>query len=153
MSETLRLVRRIAAPRATVYRALIDPKAVQQWQVPDNMTSEVHQFEPRIGGNFRISLTYNDPTDTGKTSAHTDTFHGTFTELELDTKVVESIEIETNDPGMQGISTITYRLADAPGGTELVAEHADLPSAISPMDNETGWALSLGKLARLCERS
>src|SRR6266498_1054644 len=46
--------------------------------VPTGMTSHVHAFDPREGGAFRISLTYDAPTATGKTTAHTDTFHGRF---------------------------------------------------------------------------
>ena len=40
MSST-RLTRHIRAPRAAVYRALLDPDAVRQWMVPDGMTSKV----------------------------------------------------------------------------------------------------------------
>ena len=73
--------RHIRAPRARVYAVLLDPVAVQQWMVPDGMTSEVHEFDAREGGAFRISLTYDEPTRSGKTSAHTDTHHGRFVRL------------------------------------------------------------------------
>jgi uncharacterized protein YndB with AHSA1/START domain len=66
----------ISAPRAVVYRALLDPDAVRQWMVPDIMTSHVHAFDAREGGEFRISLTYDAPTTAGKTTAQTDTYHG-----------------------------------------------------------------------------
>jgi hypothetical protein len=46
--------------------------------VPTGMTSHVHAFDAREGGSFRISLTYDAPTGTGKTTAHTDTYHGRF---------------------------------------------------------------------------
>jgi len=46
--------------------------------VPTGMTSQVHAFDPREGGSFRISLTYDEPTATGKTTAQTDTYHGRF---------------------------------------------------------------------------
>ena len=39
--------------------------------VPSGMTSHVHAFEDREGGTFRISLTYDAPTGTGKPTAHT----------------------------------------------------------------------------------
>ena len=48
---------RIAAPPEDVYRALLDSRDVQQWMVPDGMTSQVHELDPREGGTFRISLT------------------------------------------------------------------------------------------------
>jgi uncharacterized protein YndB with AHSA1/START domain len=147
----VRLTRHIAAPRERVYQALLDPEAVQQWMVPDGMTSEVHSFDAREGGELRISLTYDQPTDTGKTSAQTDTFHGRFVRLVPDTEVVQAIEFETEDPSMSGEMTITYALADAEGGTELSGSHENLPAGLSPADNELGWRMSMDKLARLVE--
>ncbi|HLF24665.1 MAG TPA: SRPBCC domain-containing protein, partial [Burkholderiales bacterium] len=80
MSST-RIGRRVNAPRATVYRALLDARAVATWMVPAGMTSHVHAFDAREGGSFRISLTYDEPTGSGKTAAHTDTYHGRFVKL------------------------------------------------------------------------
>jgi uncharacterized protein YndB with AHSA1/START domain len=134
-----------------VYRALLDPTAVQHWMVPDGMTSEIHSFEPDEGGTFRISLTYDLPTDTGKSSAQTDSFHGRFVRLVPDTEVVQAVEFESDDPAMQGEMTITYTLADADGGTDLVGLHGDLPPGVSPADNELGWSMSVEKLAKLVE--
>lgn len=71
-STSTRLRQHVKAPRAAVYRALIDARAVATWMVPDDMTSHVHLFEAREGGAFRISLSYDTPTGTGKTTAHTD---------------------------------------------------------------------------------
>jgi uncharacterized protein YndB with AHSA1/START domain len=66
----------VNAPRSVVYPALLDARAVATWMVPTGMTSHVHTFDAREGGSFRISLTYDAPTGTGKTTASTDTFHG-----------------------------------------------------------------------------
>ncbi len=150
--STTALHRHINAPRHRVYQALLDARAVQQWMVPDGMTSEVHIFEAREGGQFRISLTYEEPTGTGKTTAHTDTHHGRFVSLVPDERVVQAVEFETDDPTMQGEMIITYTLADAAdGGTDLQATHEHLPAGVSPEDNATGWRMSLDKLARLVE--
>jgi uncharacterized protein YndB with AHSA1/START domain len=146
-----RISRRVNAPRQKVYRALIDPSAVATWMVPTGMTSHVHAFDPREGGAFRISLTYDAPTGAGKTTAHTDTHHGRFIELVPDEKVVEVVEFETVDPALQGEMTITISLVDADGGTEIVAVHDGLPPGLSPADNEVGWRSSLAKLAALVE--
>jgi uncharacterized protein YndB with AHSA1/START domain len=143
--------RHIDAPRASVYRALLDAEAVAQWMVPAGMTSHVHAFDPREGGAFRISLTYDEPTGTGKTTAHTDTYHGRFVRLVPNEQVVEVVEFETTDPAMQGEMTITITLGDDDGGTELAAVHDRLPPGVSSADNETGWRMSLAKLAALVE--
>ena len=149
--STTRVARHIRAPRSRVYRALLDPKAVQRWMVPDEMTSEVHSFDAREGGEFRISLTYDQPTTAGKTSSQTDTFHGRFTKLVPDSEMVQVVEFESDDPSMAGEMTITYTLADADGGTEIVGVHENLPPGVVPADNELGFRMSLAKLAKLVE--
>jgi len=141
----------VNAPRAAVYRAFLEARAVATWMVPTGMTSHVHEFAGREGGSFRISLTYDAPTGTGKTTAHTDTFHGRFVKLVPDQQVVEVVEFETADPAMRGEMTITIDLVDAEGGTDIVAVHDALPPGLSPADNETGWRMSLAKLAALVE--
>jgi Uncharacterized conserved protein len=143
----------VNAPRASVYRALLDAQAIAVWMVPNAMTSHVHEFEARAGGPFRISLTYDAPTGTGKTTAHTDTYHGHFVKLVPNEQVIEVMEFETLDPEMQGEMTITFTLTDANGGTDVLGVHENLPPGVSPADNETGWRMALDKLAALVEAS
>jgi uncharacterized protein YndB with AHSA1/START domain len=130
---------------------LLDAEAVEQWMVPNAMTSHVHSFDAREGGTFRISLTYDLPTTAGKTSTQTDSFHGRFVKLLPDAEVVQVVEFESDDPTMQGEMTITYMLADADGGTDLTGRHENLPPGVSPADNELGWSMSVDKLARRVE--
>jgi len=120
----------VNAPRASVYSALVDAEAIAQWKVPTGMTSQVHSFDVREGGAFRISPTYGAPSRVGKTTAHTDTYHSRFVELVPNELVVEVDEFETADPALHGEMTITITLADANGGTDLVALHEGLPSGI-----------------------
>lgn len=119
--------------------------------VPAGMTSHVHEYDGREGGSFRISLTYDTSTSTGKTTAHTDTFHGRFAKVVPDKEVVQVVEFETDDPTMQGEMTITYLLADADEGTVVTGVHEHLPEGLSVADNELGWSLSMNKLAELVE--
>jgi uncharacterized protein YndB with AHSA1/START domain len=116
----------INAPRASVYRALLDARAIANWKVRDGMTCHVHAFDAREGGSF-------------------------FVKLVPDERVVEVDEFETNDPSLRGQMTITITLVDANGGTDLLAVHDGLPRGVSPADNETGWRMALAKLATLVE--
>src|SRR4051812_47430415 len=150
-SNSTYIMLHVNAPRSRVYSALIDPHAIAEWMVPTGMTSHIHEFEGREGGTFRISLTYDEPTATGKTTANTDTYHGRFVKLVPNKQVVEVVEFETADPGLSGEMTITYTLEDGNGGTDLVAVHDNLPPGVSAADNELGWRLSLSKLAVLVE--
>jgi uncharacterized protein YndB with AHSA1/START domain len=148
-----RITRHIDAPRSKVYDAFLDAGAVARWKVPDGMTSEVHSFDGREGGTFRISLTYDAADREGKTSAHTDTYHGRFESLVPNEQIVEIDEFETDDPNLQGEMRITVTLREAPGGgTDLLAVHDGLPPGVAPADNELGWRLSLDKLAALVEQ-
>lgn len=147
-----RVSRHLKASRDAVYKALLDPKAVAQWRVPTGMSSVVHEFEAREGGRFRVSLTYEAQDAVGKTSAHTDTYHGYFLKLVPNEQVVEVIEFETGDSSMKGEMTISMNLSDAAGGTQVVAIHDGVPAGVDLADNEVGWKMSLDKLAALVER-
>jgi uncharacterized protein YndB with AHSA1/START domain len=151
MSST-HITRRIDAPRAEVYAALLDADAIGKWKVPTGMTSRVHTFEAREGGRIRVSLTYDAQAGTGKTSAHTDTYHGRFVQLVPNERVVEVDEFETADPTMRGEMTITITLSDADdGSTYLTAVHDGVPPGVSAEDNEAGWQSALARLAALLE--
>lgn len=148
---TTRAERFIAASPEKVYGLLTDRDAVQHWRVPEGMTSHVHNFDPREGGTFRVSLTYDSADATGKTSAHTDTYHGKFVSLVPNSLVVERIEFESDHPEMTGEMTITYALSASGNGTHLLAVHEGLPKGVKPSDNELGWQMALDKLALLAE--
>src|SRR5262245_21911289 len=150
-TTSTRTHRHVKAPRANVYRALVDARAVAKWEAPTGMMSQVHMFDAREGGSFRVSLTYDEPTGTGKTTAHTDTYHGCFAQLVPNEKVVEVVEFETSEPALSGKMTITTTLADAEGGTRITALHDGLPAGLSPHDNALGWTEALAKLAALVE--
>ncbi len=146
------MTRRIAAPRAVVYAALLEPQAIAQWKVPNGMTCRIHHYDAREGGELRISLSYEAEQGIGKTSARTDTYRGRLVKLVPNELLVEVDEFETNDPALVGEMTISIALSDsAAGGTELVAVHEGLPRGVLPADNEAGWRMALDKLAALVE--
>lgn len=143
---------RVAAPRAAVYRALLDPAAIVRWRVPAGMSSQVHEFEAREGGVFRVSLRYDAPTGTGKSTADTDTYGGHFVRLVPDEQVVEELAFETTDPSLSTPMTITTTLADAPdGATDVLIVHDGVPDSVPPADNELGTRMGLANLAAFVE--
>jgi uncharacterized protein YndB with AHSA1/START domain len=79
----------VKAERSTIYPALLDPEAIARWRVPVGMTSQVHDFDAREGGYFRVSLTYDASEGGGKSTTRTDTYHGHFVKLVPDQQVVE----------------------------------------------------------------
>ena len=149
--NSTRVSQYVNAPRERVYRALIDANAVAIWKVPNGMTCHVHAFDAREGGTFRISLTYEAQCGGGKSTEHTDTYHGRFLELVPNERIVEVDEFETADPALQGEMRITITLSHKDGGTAVVGVHEALPPGVSIVDNEAGWRMALGKLAALVE--
>jgi uncharacterized protein YndB with AHSA1/START domain len=143
--------RHISAPCSAVYRALLDARAVAKWRVPTGMSSHVHEFDAREGGSFRISLTYDAPTGTGKSAARTDTYHGHFVKLVPNEQVVEVLEFETADPELRGEMTMITTLAEAGGGTDVLVVHEGIPNSVPVADNETGTRMALANLAKLVE--
>jgi uncharacterized protein YndB with AHSA1/START domain len=136
---------------SAVYRALVDATAISNWRVPAGMRSEVHTFDAREGGAFRVSLTYDAPTGTGKSEAHTDTYHGHFVKLVPNERVVEVLEFETENADLRGEMTMTTTLTETEGGTDVVIVHEGVPDGVPAADNEAGMQMALEKLAALVE--
>lgn len=146
----------IKASREAVYQALTDPDAVATWLPPGTMTGQVHRFDLRVGGRFRLSLTYQDVADSpdgkgGKTSDDTDTVEGRFAELVPNEKVVWITEFESQEPGFAGEMRITWSMVDTDAGTEVTVLCENIPAGVRPEDNEHGTSASLQKLAALLE--
>jgi uncharacterized protein YndB with AHSA1/START domain len=148
-----RVSRLVRAPRADVYRTLLDPDAMARWRVPDGMRSEVHEFDARVGGAFRVTLTYDEPGSAGKSGEHSDTYHGHFKALVPDREIVEVLEFETGDVTLRGAMTMTTTLRDDEDGTLVEIAHDGIPDAVPRADNEAGTAMALANLARLVEHS
>jgi uncharacterized protein YndB with AHSA1/START domain len=105
-----------------------------------------------IGGEYRISLTYEDPNRVGKSSGRTDTYDGRFLRLVPNEEVVETMQFETDDPALQEPMTLTTTLNEVDEGTEVVMLHDGIPDVVPATDNERGTQMALAKLAHLVEK-
>ncbi|HET8961678.1 SRPBCC domain-containing protein [Nocardioides sp.] len=145
----------VPASPAEVYRALLDADSIARWRVPDDMTAHVHEFDAREGGRFRVSLTYElagADAPRGKTTGHTDTYHGRFVSLVPDQQVVEATEFETDDPALRGEMRMTTTLTAHARGTDVTIVHEGIPDAVPKDQNEAGTRMALARLARLFEQ-
>jgi uncharacterized protein YndB with AHSA1/START domain len=118
------------------------------------MRGDVHAFDAREGGVFRMSLVYEGEHPVpGKTSADTDTFQGRFVQLIPCERIVQAVEFDSNDPELAGEMTITWTLEDRSEGTEVGVLCENIPLGVRIEDNETGSRSTLKKLAAFVERS
>ena len=44
----------IKAPREALYRAFTDPTALAAWLAPGDMIGDVHRFDLRVGGGYKM---------------------------------------------------------------------------------------------------
>ncbi|MFD6100401.1 SRPBCC family protein [Nocardiopsis flavescens] len=142
--------RRVAAPAGDVYRALLDPAALERWLPPEDMTGRMEHFDARPGGGFRMTLTYREPGH-GKTDAGTDVVEVGFAELVPGERVVQRAVFDSDDPAFAGTMTMTWTLAPDGDATVVSVAARDVPPGISAEDHAAGLASSLAKLAAFVE--
>ncbi|MEP9377476.1 SRPBCC domain-containing protein [Aquabacter sp. CN5-332] len=140
----------IKARPEEVYGAFLDPAALVAWLPPAEMTGEIHAFDGRVGGGYRMSLFYppHERFFHGKTAEKEDRVDVRFLELVPGQRIVEAVNFITSDPAFMGEMTMTATFEPVPGGTRVSLLFENLPPGVRPQDNEVGSRLSLDQLAR-----
>ncbi len=148
-----RTSRVIKARPTELYEAFMDPAALVDWLPPAGMTGEIHEFDARIGGGYRMTLTYppNEHVFRGKTSDRKDMVKVRFVQLIPPSRIVEAVSFATTDPAFFGEMRMTAMFQEVASGTEVTLQFENLPSGLRAEDNETGSRLSLEQLARRFE--
>ena len=143
----------IRASPQTIYRAFLDPDAWMSWLPPKGMTARIDVFEPREGGTYRMTLTYDevDHSAPGKTAEHADVVRGQFLELVPDERIVQLVEFESDDPALAGGMMMTWSLAVVPEGTEVTINCENVPAGIRKEDHDAGLSSTLENLAAFVE--
>ncbi|WP_405219065.1 SRPBCC domain-containing protein [Agrococcus sp. Ld7] len=137
----------IAADAATIYRALLDPVALERWLPPEGATGEIEQLDARAGGGFRLVLRFADPVDP-KTTDDSDASLVRFIELVPGRRVVQGVTFESVEPRFAGEMVMRWQLEPVAAGTRVTVSASDVPAGISRADHELGLGSSLANLAR-----
>lgn len=125
------------APRAKVYQAWTDPKALAKWWGPEGMVPIIESFEAKIGRTYRTGMRAADGT--------TYWVSGAFTEVVPNERIVFTWAWE-ND-GVRGHETrVTVWFADAGADTSVHLRHELFESVESRDQHNQGWTSSLGCL-------
>src|SRR4051794_20620641 len=104
--------REIRAEPQRVYAALLDPEALLQWLPPDGMTGRFEYFDGRVGGSYRLVLTYEDAaTGSGKTSENADITDVRFIELVPNMRVRQTADFVSDDSAFSGTMTMSWDLS------------------------------------------
>lgn len=162
--DELLLSRVFAAPRATVFKAWIDPDMLAQWWAPKDFTNPVCKVDARKGGRYHIVMRGPDGTDYP--------VDGTFLEIVPNEKIVlvdeviehpdewfEQLNAYRNAPSdnksLSMVLTVTFEDA-GDGQTRLNILHrfgstADR-EAILKMGHVEGFSQSLDKMEAMFEK-
>jgi len=128
----------INAPRERVFRALIEPEAMNAW------VAAAADVDPRIGGHYGYGWTYK--------IGERDVVGGPTTILDL----VPNQRLVTDWLDWRGDETrpptrVAWLLDDVPGGTRVTLVHGGFARVVDQSDYPFGWVYFMGKLKATVE--
>lgn len=145
--------RTIKAPPQTIYAAFVDAAALAAWLPPSGMTADIHEFDPREGGAFRITLRYDEPghATPGKSGEHEDVVAGRFVELVPDRRIAWATEFQSDDPAFPCEMRMVWSLEPIGDGTRVTVVCENVPEGIRKQDHDAGLKSTLANLAAFTE--
>jgi uncharacterized protein YndB with AHSA1/START domain len=137
---TLELKCRLPVPRERVFEALTKPDELAQWWGPHGFTAPSIDFDPRVGGEYRITM---QPPDG-------EAFHlsGEFQEVNAPAQLAYTFWWEEPDPDDQK-TLVTLTLRDLGDATELGLNQGPFATEERRALHEQGWTDSFERLRNL----
>ncbi|WP_054860810.1 SRPBCC domain-containing protein [Gracilibacillus sp. JCM 18860] len=142
----------IKASPQTIFQAFVNPEALISWLPPKGMSGHIDTFNPREGGTYQLTLTYEmDPSAPGKTTENTDVAQGKFLELVPNKRIVQSVEFNSDDPAFSGEMIQKWLFEDISEGTKVTIICENVPEGIRKEDHDIGLRSTLENLAIFTE--
>ena len=141
-NNSVTLHRVVKSTPEKVFRALTDPKALSFWLPPYGFLCVIHQMDPRVGGNFKMSFT-------NFSTGNEHSFGGKFLEIKPNEFLKYTDKIDNPDLPGEMITSIWLKKVSC--GTELTVVQEGIPLAIPTEMCYLGWQESLEKLIKLVE--
>jgi uncharacterized protein YndB with AHSA1/START domain len=142
MPGTVKLHRVLKTTPDKLYKAFIDPQAMEKWLPPHGFTGKVHSIDAKVGGVCKMAFT-----NFGTGSSHS--FQSKYLEL---TPGKRLRYIDTfDDPNLAGEMTVTVDIKAVACGAELNVVQTGIPDAIPTEFCYLGWQESLENLANIVE--
>jgi len=141
-THTIRLHRVLRAKPELVYKAFLNADALARWLPPNGFLCQVHEFDGRVGGRFKMSFIQF-------ATGHSHSFGGEYLEL-VPNELLRYNDV-FDDPNLPGVIEVTVKLKAVSCGTEIDITQAGVPGVIPAEMCYLGWQDSLQHLARLVE--
>ena len=100
--RTIRLHRVLPTKPEKIYKAFVDADAKARWLPPNGFTCKVHNFDPKVGGAYKMSFA-------NFTTGNSHSWTGKFVELVPGERIVYADKFD--DPNMPGEMVVTVTLA------------------------------------------
>jgi uncharacterized protein YndB with AHSA1/START domain len=142
MPSTIKLHRVIPTSPEKIYRAFLEADALAKWLPPNGFTCTVHQFEPTVGGKFRMSFR-------NFTTGSSHSFGGEYHELVPGQRLRYTDTFD--DPNLPGEMEVVVSLMKVSVGTEVEISQSGIPDLIPREACYLGWQESLRNLQKLVE--
>ena len=138
--STLSLERTFPASRAAVYRALTDPEELAKWWGPKGFTVPSVEFDPQVGGGYRIAM---QPPDG-------DLFHlsGEFRDVQPPACLAYSFRWDPPDPDDRE-TVVILSLEDRGDETEVRLTQGEFATEERHALHEAGWTESFDRLEQM----
>jgi uncharacterized protein YndB with AHSA1/START domain len=141
--------RHIKAPPQAIYSAFIRSEDLVRWMPPQGAVRRIEEFDPRVGGRFRMVLTFGNAP--GKTSSASDVVEARFVNLLPDEQIVLAVQFASDRPEFAGTMTMTWSFSARDDGTDVSIVAEQVPVGISREEHERGMSSTLANLAEFVE--
>jgi len=142
------ITREFDAPRELVFKAHTDPKHLERWLGPRELTLKIEKLEPKNGGAYRYIHTDKKGTQFS--------FHGVFHEVRSPERLIKTFEYEGNSKTGH-VSLETTNFESLPGDQTRVTTQAVFQSVadrdgMMQAEMERGLSESYERLDELLEK-
>lgn len=136
----LRLERILPARREVVYSALAEPAELAKWWGPRGFTAPSVEFDPRVGGSYRIAMQPpdGDPFD----------LSGEFQEVQPPGRLAYTFRWDPPDPDDR-LTTVALSLEDRGDRTEVLLTQGEFATEERRALHEAGWTESFTRLEQV----
>jgi uncharacterized protein YndB with AHSA1/START domain len=137
---TFELKRVLPAAPSVAFEAFTEPSQLAKWWGPEGFTVPNADFEPRVGGSYRIEM---QPPEG-------DAFHltGEFREVDPPARLAFTFNWEPADPDdVETLAGLAFR--DLDGSTEVTFTQGPFKTDARRALHRDGWSDSFDKLERL----
>jgi len=138
-SHSLKIVRTFEASPEVVYRAWTDPKVMEKWFAPREMSTPIAEVDLRVGGKYRVGMKSPD----GELYVAT----GVYQEIVSNEKLVFTWRWENDPSSPETLVTVEFKKSG--GDTELVFTHENFATEALAKDHQEGWEGALSKLSKI----